>query len=220
MQAADFNTIFDASLSDDITADWYVSKKVAERIFDFFQKHQLFLWKDIHNCEDRAEAIAILLLHWGIPHYKAWLLSSYFLKNEGGSLHNEWNYHVCILLPVKENATDLLEFYIIDPAHANTLQKMEIWASALTKDAFSYHFIKTGYTYIFPTGPIYQNNWHLRNRQNFKWTIQGLAGINGVSNSGKAAVSFKKYKIRQTLKKFTELKNSKPDFGYPFFQNS
>lgn len=220
MQAAAFKTIFDASLSDDIAADWYVSKVVANRIFDFFEKHQLFLWTDIHNCEDRAEAIAILLLHWGIPHYKAWLLSSYFLKNEGGSLHNEWNYHVCILLPVKENATDLLEFYIIDPAHANTLQKMEIWASALTKDAFSYHFIKTGYTYIFPTGPIYQNNWHLRNRQNFKWTIQGLAGINGVSISGKAAVSFMKYKIRQTLKKFTELKNSKPDFGYPFFQNS
>jgi hypothetical protein len=220
MQSTASNTIFDASLSDDVAADWYVTKTVADRIFEFFQNHKLFLWKDIHNCEDRAEAIAILLLHWGIPHYKAWLLSSYFLKNEEGSLHNEWNYHVCITLPVKENASDPLEFYIIDPAHANKLLKMEDWASALTKDAFSYHFIKTGYTYIFPTGLILQYNWHLRNKQNFKWTIQGLAGINGVSNSGKAAVTFLKNRIRQTLKKFIALKNSNPDFGYFTYYNS
>jgi hypothetical protein len=206
-------TIFDASLSDEVADDLYVTKTMAVRIFEFFQNNSLFLWSDIHNCEDRAEAMAILLLHWGIPHYKAWLFDSYFLKNEAGSLHNEWNYHVCLMLPVKENPLDEIEYYVIDPAHSNHLQKMFLWADVLTKNAFSYHIIKNGYTYIFPTGQITQQNWHYRNKQNFKWTIQGLAGINGVSNSGKAAVVFKKYKIQRTLKSFTELKNKKPDFG-------
>ncbi|MBY0482040.1 MAG: hypothetical protein K2Q21_11840 [Chitinophagaceae bacterium] len=214
MPAQNSKTFFDSTLADEVAADFFVSKLVADRIFEFFQKSPLFLWNDIHNCEDRAEAIAILLQHWGIPHYKAWVFSSYFLKNESGSLHNEWNYHVCPMLPVKEENSDLLEYYVIDPAHASSLQKIIIWANAVTKDDFSYHTIKNGYTYIFPTGPISQQNWHYRNKQNFKWTIQGLAGINGVSNSGKAAVAFKKYKIRSTLKSFTQLKNSKPDFGY------
>lgn len=213
MPAQNSKTFFDSTLADEVAADFFVSKLVADRIFEFFQKSPLFLWNDIHNCEDRAEAIAILLQHWGIPHYKAWVFSSYFLKNESGSLHNEWNYHVCPMLPVKEENSDLLEYYVIDPAHASSLQKIIIWANAVTKDDFSYHTIKNGYTYIFPTGPISQQNWHYRNKQNFKWTIQGLAGINGVSNSGKAAVAFKKYKIRSTLKSFTQLKNSKPDFG-------
>lgn len=206
-------TIFDPLLSDEVANELFVTKMVADRIFEFFQKCPLFLWSDIHNCEDRAEAIAILLLHWGIPHYKAWLFDSYFLKNEEGSLHNEWNYHVCLMLPVKDNPSDKIENYVIDPAHSKSLQKMSHWANMLTKEAYSYHIIKNGYTYIFPTGQITQQNWHFRNKQNFKWTIQGLAGINGVSNSGKAAVAFKKYKIRRTLKSFTELKNCNPNFG-------
>jgi hypothetical protein len=206
-------TIFDASLSDEVVSDYYVSKNVANRIFEFFQKSTLFLWTDIHNCEDRAEAMAILLLHWGIPHYKAWLFDSYFLKNEVGTLHNEWNYHVCLMLPVKDNMNDQIEYYVIDPAHASSLQKMQHWANVLTKNPYSYHIVKNGLAYIFPTGLITKQNWHYRNKQNFKWTIQGLAGINGVSNSGKAAVTFKKYLVRRTLKGFTELKNTKPDFG-------
>ncbi len=205
-------TIFDASLSDEVVNEWYVSKKAATNIFEFFQKNPLFLWSDIHNCEDRAEAMAILLLHWGIPHYKAWLFDSYFLKKEVGTLHNKWNYHVCLMIPVKEEGNDSLDYYVIDPAHSSTLQKMSSWANVLTKDAFSYHIIKNGYAYIFPTGQITQQNWHFRNKQNFKWTIQGLAGINGVSNSGKAAVTFKKYLVRRTLKQFTELKNTRPVF--------
>jgi len=217
MSELNYKTIFDTTLSDEISNEWYVSKLVADRIFDFFQKCTLFQWHDIHNCEDRAEAIAILLLEWGIPHYKSWLFSSYFLKNEEGSLFNDWNYHVCLLLPVKHSDSDTIEHYVIDPAHAPSLQKINNWANALTKDAYSYYIIKNGYTYIFPTGLITQQNWHYRNKQNFKWTIQGLAGINGVSNSGKAAVTFKKYKIRQTLKSFTKLKNSKPDFEISLF---
>jgi hypothetical protein len=121
------------------------------------------------------------------------------------------------MLPVKEQATDILEYYVIDPAHASSLQKIVDWANVITKQDFSYHLIKTGYTYIFPTGIISKENWHYRNKQNFKWTIQGLAGINGVSNTGKAAVTFKKYKIRRTLKSFTQMKNSIPSFGMTDF---
>jgi hypothetical protein len=216
MQKQISNSIFEYSLSDELAEDWFVSKQVADKIFNYFRDSPLFLWQDIHNCEDRAEAIAILLLNWGIPHYKAWVFSSYYLKNENGSLHNKWNYHVCLMLPVKDAATGNLDCYVIDPAHSNTLQKINSWADAITMEGSSYHFIKSGHTYIFPTGIIQQENWHFRNKQNFKWTIQGLAGINGVSNTGKAAVAFKKYKIRSTLKSFTALKNAKPDFGDGF----
>lgn len=206
-------TIFEESLSDEVVKEWYVSKNVAENIFAYFQNSPLFLWSDIHNCEDRAEAMAILLSHWDFPHYKAWLFDSYFLKKESGSLHNEWNYHVCLMIPVKEGDSENLDYYVIDPAHSSQLQKMSAWANGLTKDAYSYHIIKNAFTYIFPTGLITQQNWHFRNKQNFKWTIQGLSGINGVSNSGKAAVTFKKYLVKKTLKRFTELKNTKPSFG-------
>lgn len=206
-------SIFEQSLSDEVANDFYISLKMAESIFNFFQSSNLFLWSDIHNCEDRAEAMAILAAQWGIPHYKAWLFDRYFLKNEKGSLHNQWNYHVCLLLPVKENTIDPIEYYVVDPAHAKKIQKLQEWANQLTKEAFSSYLIKNANTYIFPAGQISKYNWHNRNKQNFKWTIQGLAGINGVSNAGKAALIFKKALIRKTLQNFTALKFNKPHFS-------
>ena len=113
-------TIFESNLSDEIAADFYMPKPKADTLFNFFKTHPLFLWHDIHNCEDRAEAISILLSHWGIPHYKAWVFNAYFLKKESGNLHNDWNYHVSVALPVMEN--NFLNFYVIDPAHSSKIE--------------------------------------------------------------------------------------------------
>lgn len=180
----------------------------ADQINDYFSKHPLFLWNDIHNCEDRAEAISILLTHWKIPHFKAWVFSGYFLNRNMGSLKNKWNYHVAIMLPTLNGALD--NAMVIDPTHSQSLVSMEDWANAVTLDAQSHYLVKQGHIYIFPVGQIRNENWHHRNRQNYKWTMQGLAGINGVSASGKAAVTFKKFRIAQTMKSFQQLQRNKP----------
>lgn len=201
-------TVFESDLSDEIANDLYMSKPEADALFLYFQTSPLFIWNDIHNCEDRAEAIAILLNHWGIPHYKGWVFSGFFLKNETGTLANWWNYHVAAILPVKENNS--IVFYVIDPAHSQQLETLAHWSEQVTLDANSYHIIKWGNAYIFPTGKIKKSNWHLRNKQNLKWTMQGLAGINGVSITGKAQVAFNKFRVKRTIQRFTALKAANP----------
>jgi len=201
-------TVFDSNLSDEITEDFFLTKVEADIVFEYFKTNPIFLWKDIHNCEDRAEAIALLLTHWSIPHYKGWVFSGFFLKKQIGSLANRWNYHVATALPVKEN--NAIVYYVIDPAHFNNLATLADWADMVTLEANSYHIIKYANVYIFPTGIIKKSNWHLRNKQNLKWTMQGLAGINGVSITGKAQVAFNKHHIKRTIQRFTALKKQHP----------
>lgn len=168
----------------------------------------MFNWSDIHNCEDRAEAISILLTQWQIPHFKAWVFSGYFLNRNMGSLKNKWNYHVAIMLPTHSN--NGIQAMVLDPTHSIQLETIEHWANSVTLDGQSQHLIKQGHIYIFPVGMIRNENWHHRNRQNFKWTMQGLAGINGVSLTGKAQVTFNKFKIARTIKAFKTLQRNKP----------
>lgn len=201
-------TVFDSNLSDEITEDFFLTKVEADIVFEYFKTNPIFLWKDIHNCEDRAEAIALLLTHWSIPHYKGWVFSGFFLKKQIGSLANRWNYHVATALPVKEN--NAIVYYVIDPAHFKNLATLADWADMVTLEATSYHIIKYANVYIFPTGIIKKYNWHLRNKQNLKWTMQGLAGINGVSITGKAQVAFNKHQVKRTIQRFTALKKQHP----------
>jgi len=102
------------------------------------------------------------------------------------------------------------EALVLDPTHSAQLETMEQWANAVTLDGQSHHFVKQGHIYIFPVGLIQNDNWHHRNRQNFKWTMQGLSGINGVSAIGKAQVCFKKHSIEKTTKAFKILQRNKP----------
>ncbi len=99
---------------------------------------------------------------------------------------------------------------VLDPTHSETLVTVEHWANDVTLDAQSHHLVKMGHVYIFPVGQIRNENWHHRNRQNYKWTMQGLAGINGVSTKGKAAVTFNKFKIARTIKAFQLLQRNNP----------
>lgn len=125
-----------------------------------------------------------------------------------GSLKNKWNYHVAIMLPTLIGTVP--SAMVLDPTHSDTLETIEQWANAVTLDAQSHHLVKHGHVYIFPVGPIRNENWHHRNRQNYKWTMQGLAGINGVSTIGKAAVTFNKFRIAKTIKAFQLLQRNKP----------
>jgi len=200
---------FDAALSDPILATTGIEKDLAERLFDFFKTHSLFRWTDANNdCEDRANAICILLDKWRIPNFKAWIFSGYFLQRDLGSLRNFWNYHVAATLPVIEAET--IRYYVIDPATSETLIPIEDWADNISSMASCFYTITPGDNYIFCPGKITYNVWFKRNRQNYKWTIQGLAGINGVSKTGKAQLFFCRKKIRDTESRFRNLLEHEP----------
>ncbi|MEP6749345.1 MAG: protein-glutamine glutaminase family protein [Bacteroidota bacterium] len=198
-------TLFDYTFTDATNPAKWMSKAEAEKLFSFFNGHALFTWTASHNgCEARADAVCILLQQWKIPHYKAWVFSGGYLKNNIGGLRQNWNYHVAAVLPVKEE--DGIVFYIIDPATANTLQRMEAWAAGVTAYPHSYHFIKLPHWYLFHQGTITSTNWYARNRQNRKWMLQGLAGINGLTNVGKAQLCFCKERVKKVARAFQELK--------------
>ncbi|MBX9785661.1 MAG: hypothetical protein K2X48_20445 [Chitinophagaceae bacterium] len=202
-------TLFDYSLTDATNTEHSVTRKEAEYLFSFFKECPLFRWKDVHNnCEARAEAVCLLLDAWHIPNYKGWVFSGAFLKNHIGGLKQFWNYHVAALLQVKAN--DANEFYIIDPSTATELILLNDWAANVTEYPHSYHFIKNAGVYIFPSGAIGKYNWHRRSKQNKKWTIQGLAGINGVTKTGKAQLMFQKKRISNAGFDFEVLKKVNP----------
>ena len=205
------NTIYNIELSDVVTEGASISKLLAENLFKFFQEHTLFRWQDANNdCEDRANAICILLDEWKIPNYKGWIFGGNFLFNKEGNLINNWKYHVATIVPVGENAG--INLYVIDPAALITIDTIFNWATVNTQTAFSHYLIKWGHYYIFPKQRIQKDNWHKRNRQNYKWTMQGLSGINGASKIGKAQICFNKNRIKKTEQNFQSLLRTPPAF--------
>jgi Glutaminase len=202
-------TLFDYTLSDTTDPSKWVSRTEAEKLFSIFAAHPLFKWNESHNgCEARADAVCVLLDQWQLPHYEAWVFGGDYLKNHIGGLVQHWNYHVAAVLPLKEEGR--LVFHIIDPATASTLQTMEDWAAGVTQYPHSYHFIKLPHWYLFHQGTIKATNWYARNRQNRKWMIQGLVGINGLTNIGKAQLSFCKGRLKRTKQALEKLKGQRP----------
>lgn len=202
-------TLFAHKLSDDTKTYSGISIVQAEKLFSFFKDCPLFRWHDANNdCEDRANAICILLDEWNIANCKGWVFSGYVFKKVG-YLKNLWKYHVAASVAVME--ADAVTFYIIDPATSDSLIKIEDWAANVTDNPHSYYLLKSGNFYIFPK-KIAKDKWYERNKRNYNWTIQGLSGINGVSTKGKAQLRFNKRKVLKTRNSFNELRKSKPSF--------
>jgi len=203
-------TLFDARLSDIGSPTHTISKTQAQQLFTFFAAHTLFNWKASNNgCEGRADAVCVLLEEWGIPNYKAWVFGgSYFKKNHVGELKQNWNYHVAPVLPVEENGQ--LVYYVLDPSTGNALQAVEAWAADITLLPHSYHCIRQSHWYIFPATNISTEKWNTRNRQNRKWMIQCLAGINGLTATGRARLVFNKTRIKNILAAFKQAGRNKP----------
>ena len=203
-------TLYDHSLSDIAETDKAITKQEAEKFFIFFKNCKPFRWTDANNnCEDRANAVCILLDKWNIQNVKGWAFSGYVFKKIG-YLKNLWKYHVAALLPVKEEGK--INYYIIDPATSDKLVTIADWAANITDTPHSYYLIKNGNYYIFNAKKIEKNNWYKRNKRNYNWTMQGLSGINGVSGKGKAQLAFNKNRVVKTKKIFEELKNLQPVF--------
>ena len=202
-------TFFEADLADETHPEKFISKPQAEQLFTFFRDCTLFKWNDSNNnCEARADAACLLLDEWKIPNYKGWVFGGSFLKQNFGNLINFWNYHVAALIPVQEDG--VINFYIIDPATSNVLISLQNWADNITYYGPSYYFIREADYYIFPVGKIKREKWNRRNKQNQKWTMQGLSCINGLTYIGKAELCFKKNKIKRTIKRFRALKLQNP----------
>ncbi len=203
-------TLFDEALSDEIETGNAISKSQAEKLFNFFKECKILRWQDANNdCEDRANAICILLDYWKISTAKGWVFSGYVFKKIG-YLKNLWKYHVAVLIPALTDGQ--VNYYIIDPATSEKLITIADWAANVTDNPHSYHLIKKGEYYIFNDRKIKKDNWHTRNRRNYNWTMQGLSGINGISSKGKAQLAFKKNKVLKTKKAFNELKIHNPGF--------
>ncbi|MEO8413382.1 MAG: protein-glutamine glutaminase family protein [Ginsengibacter sp.] len=196
--------LFYEDLSDEIATGKTVTKEEAQRLFIFFRDHTLFRWFDANNdCEDRANAICILLDEWKIRNGKGWVFSGYVFKKTG-FLKNLWKYHVAALVPVLEGS--IMNYYIIDPATSAKLILLEDWAVNITDNPHSYYLIKQGDYYIFHQRKIKKDNWYKRNKGNFNWTMQGISGINGISDKGRAELAFNKKKVLKTKKMFSELR--------------
>lgn len=204
-------TVFNTDLADEIQAGIPLSVQTAQQIFDYFKASPLFRWSDANNdCEDRANAACLLLDEWGVANAKGWVFSGDFCKKEGGQLTNIWNYHVAAALPVADEGKTV--YYVIDPATAEELIPVDKWALQITQSGCSYHFIKNGDVYIFPNGVVTKDNWFTRNKRNYNWTMQGLSGINGVSEKGKAQLAFKKEQVKKTEEAFKKAGAERPDF--------
>lgn len=203
--------LFDALLSDACFPGNAVSKEVGEQLFILFKEHSLFNWEDANNgCEGRADAVCVLLDEWHIPNHKGWTFSGAYLKKQVGELKQNWKYHVAPVLPVEENGQ--IVHYVLDPATGNALQRIDEWAVAITQLPHSYYFTRQSHWYIFPAKKIRTEKWNTRNRQNRKWMIQCLAGINGLTATGRAKLCFQKARLKRTRAAFEKLKEEKPVF--------
>lgn len=205
-------TLFDSILSDKDTTHNTISKQEADDLFIYFKQNSLFNWKNSHNgCEGRADAVCVLLDEWNVPNFKAWVFGGTYLKKfHVGQLTNNWNYHVAPVLPVGDE--DNIVYYVLDPATSDTLQTVEEWAALITAIPHSYYCIRKSSWYIFPEKRISKKKWHHRNKQNRKWMIQCLRGINSLTKTGKAHLSFDKFRIKKTEEDFKKLKSEKPSF--------
>ncbi len=202
-------SLLDSQFSDITSLKSTISKKQAEKLFIFFKEHPLFNWKNANNgCEGRADALCILLDKWGIPNCKAWVFSGAYLKNHIGGLIQNWNYHVSTVIAIDENGQVMN--YVIDPSTASSLKPINEWAIAVTMFPHSYHFIRQSNWYIFPKKNIATSKWNPRNKQNRKWMVQCLAGINSLSVSGKARLCFNKLKLKNIRAEFEKLKKESP----------
>lgn len=204
-------TLFDYSLSDSGIPSNTIPKQQAAQLFLFFRQHPLFNWKQIHNgCEGRADAVCLLLESWNIPTAKAWVFGGAYLKGHIGGLKNNWNYHVAAVVPVTANGQPI--YYVLDPATSDAMQQLDEWADSVTDLAHSYHCIRQAHWYIFPEKKISTKKWNTRNKQNRKWMIQCIAGINSLSATGKAKLIFNKNLLKKTAAAFGKAKKEKPAF--------
>ncbi len=177
----------------------------AEKLFEIFQNSPAFDWTDRdNNCEDRANAVTLILDKWNVSNGKIWIFAgknaSYGDKT--GTLDG-WSYHVAACIFVgNEDDYDTL---IIDPvSNPNKLLSIDEWVEATS--------VKSTNIYFFTNNDKYQQNavklrptWKY-SKDYFDATIKGLTRYNAYSTWTR--ITTKKYLKRNlatVTKEFTKL---------------
>jgi hypothetical protein len=195
-----------------------IEEVTAKSIYNYFKTSTLFDWSDYNNCEDRANAIGILLDSWNLPNYKAWVFSGGFLEKDNGKLTDRygvrWKYHVAACIPIKIN--EKISLIVIDPSTTQEPLDVSYWANNVTDTQFGYYFITEGKKYIWKGKGknIGKDTFFDRNSTNYEYTIQGLAGFNGLNGKHRRMMKKQqgKDKLKNTEDTFNLLKNNKPEF--------
>lgn len=170
----------------------------ADSIFKTFLTSKAFDWTDRkNNCEDRANAICLILDKWGVSNGKAWLFggknASY--GNKLGTLKG-WSYHVAACIFVRQD-NGQIDTLVIDPlTDSEKAVNIRSWSSLITRNPTNIYFITSNAKYqqnmvsLTPT-------WKFSN-DFYEETIEGLTRYNNFSIWTR--VKTKKY-LKKNLKK-------------------
>lgn len=186
-----------------------ICKHKADTLFDIIRSSKAFDWSDKNNnCEDRANAVSLILDSWNIPNGKAWIFQgSTFDKTKFKGNLGGYTYHVatCILV---SNANSV-DTFIIDPLmNSSKLLAIKEWAELIAVSPVNVYFITSNRYYqqskVCPTP-----NWKMRDEY-FDDTIDGLTRYNNFSIWTRLRT--KKYLKRRAsvLDEFNRLKNALP----------
>ncbi len=155
-----------------------ICKEKLDSIFRVLKNSKAFDWTDEdNNCEDRANAISLILDSWGIPNGKSWMFSGQtFDENVFKGTLGGYSYHVASTVLVKNNDRGC-DTIIIDPLmDTQKVMPVQQWIHALTRTP--------GNVYVLTGNDHYQQNevsahliWKPR-AQYFQQTLEGLTRYN------------------------------------------
>lgn len=166
-------------LTEEITESGLCRKK-ADILFNIIKRSGAFNWNDSNNnCEDRANAVSLILDSWNIPNGKAWIFQgvTFDPSNYQGTLGG-YTYHVASCILVKDG--DNTEYLIIDPLmNREKLQTVQDWADKIATKAMNV-FILTSNKHYQQTKVGPDLTWKER-EDHFEDTMNGLTKYNNFS---------------------------------------
>jgi hypothetical protein len=181
----------------------------ADFIFNAMKKHPPFDWGDSkNNCEDRANAVSMILGAWKIPNGKAWIFNGRGVDRSLNGTLNGYGYHVACAILVRTNGK--LDTLVIDPLiNWSQLLKINDWADSVAYTPVNPYFLTLGDRYIF--GQIGKTpKWIDRNNNNFEYTMQGLTRFNGGSRWQSVRTSPHLLKLKDTKAAFESMRANRP----------
>ena len=138
-----------------------------------------FDWTDTkNNCEDRANAVSLILSKWGIANAKAWVFNGKQTRYSKTGLLKGWGYHVgcCVLVKIN-NANDTI---IIDPLTSRSALTIQQWADTISKSSTNLYFITESNKYQQDSISL-NPTWKICDTAIIKRTIEGLTRYNDFS---------------------------------------
>ncbi len=197
-------------LNDDVSYN-PITKNIADSLNLTLITSSAFDWTDKrNNCEDRANAISILLSKWGISNAKAWCFAGKNAKYKGskGTLKG-WSYHVAACVFVKSGSS--IDTLVIDPLTSMTLLRIDDWAESISNSPKNIFFITTNDKYQQKNISL-NPEWKL-SADNYERTIKGLTRYNDFSSRQKRKTrKYYENRIVEVTQSFFKLYYCEPNY--------